>query len=443
VSATPTLLLAAPNSGAGKTMSVSALARAFVSRGLRVRTAKSGPDYIDPRFHAAASGSPSLNLDTWAMPSALVAALLEDARRDADLVLLESAMGLFDGAPLDDGAAGSAADLAARHRIPVVVLLDVSSQFQTAAAVVRGLATHDPAVRVVGVILNRVASPRHADPIARAISKLGIPVLGAIPTRSDLGLPSRHLGLVQAEEHEKLDAWLDQVAELVEAHVDLDALLELARVCAEPPPAGIASDFASVPAPGARVALASDAAFSFIYPHLMRSWERAGVQVVPFSPLADQPPPPECDACWLPGGYPELHAARLARASRFQSGLRSFATQHPVHGECGGYMVLGRQLIDAEGNAHPMLGLLGHSTSFAERRLHIGYREAHWRAPAPRGFGASTMRGHEFHYAVVTDPGSDTPCADLFDARGTALGPAGGRRGNVTGTFFHSIAACE
>jgi len=450
----PTLLVAAASSGSGKTVTVAGMLRAYLRRGLRVTPAKSGPDYIDPRFHAAAARRAGPNLDTWAMPPGLVSELLAEATSEADLVLIESAMGLFDGAPLAAGSAGSAADLAGQHGVPVLLVLDVARQFQTAAAIVRGLATHDPRVRVVGVMLNRVAGERHSGPIVRAIEAQGIPVVGCIPQNETLALPSRHLGLVQAEEFAELDTWLDRLAELMEAELDLDAVLEIARgatagsaVSEREPAAGDAgrspsgpAAFAAVAAPGRRVALASDAAFSFMYPHVLQAWERRGVEVVRFSPLADEPPPPECDACWLPGGYPELHAASLSRARTFRAGLQEFARSRPVHGECGGYMVLGRALEDADGVQHAMTGLLGHTTSFAKRRLHIGYREARWRTPLPAGFHGERVRGHEFHYAVVTDSGADAPCADLFDASGQALGPAGGRRGRVTGTFFHAIA---
>ena len=179
--------------------------------------------------------------------------------------------------------------------------------------------------------------------------------------------------------------------------------------------------------------LARDAAFSFTYPHILAAWQAAGAELLPFSPLADEPPPEAADCCWLPGGYPELHAGVLAAAELFQSGLRRFATTRPVHGECGGHMVLGHALTDAAGVTHAMTGLLSHETSFARRALHLGYR----RATLPDG---TVLRGHEFHYATVTKPGDDQPYATVEDAAGTVLGPAGGRRGQVTGSFFHAIA---
>jgi cobyrinic acid a,c-diamide synthase len=437
VSAGRALLIAAPASGAGKTTLVAGLLRALAQRGVRVRPAKSGPDYIDPAFHAAAAGRAGPNLDAWAMPQSLRAALIARALEDSDLLLVEGAMGLFDGVAGGARHAGSAALLAAEHEIPVLLVVDVWHQFQTAAAVVRGLATHDARVHVAGVVLNRAAGERHAQGVAAAVRELGLPVLGWLPRDAALERPSRHLGLVQASEHADLDAWLDGLAARVRERIDLDALVALAR--APEPCAALAAP--ALAAPGKRIALAADAAFTFVYPHVLDAWQEQGAEVVRFSPLADEPPPAQCDACWLPGGYPELHAAQLARATRFLEGLRAFAATRPVHGECGGYMVLGRMLEDGQGVRHALAGLLGHSTSFARPRLHLGYREARWRGEPAFGRADRALRGHEFHHSSLLEPGSDEPCVELFDGTGAPLGPAGGRRGRVTGTFFHAIAA--
>jgi cobyrinic acid a,c-diamide synthase len=207
-----------------------------------------------------------------------------------------------------------------------------------------------------------------------------------------------------------------------------------------PPSIPAAANIQPLPPPGQRIALARDAAFSFVYPHLVEGWRRAGAEIVPFSPLADEPPPDNCDCCWLPGGYPELHTSALAAAARFRSGLASFASTRAVHGECGGYMVLGEGLEDAAGVRHAMAGLLGHATSLAKRQLHLGYREARLLCDSPLGPGGATLRGHEFHYATTIAPGHDEPLAELADGQGRALGKSGGRRGRVTGTFFHAIA---
>jgi cobyrinic acid a,c-diamide synthase len=433
------IVVGAPRSGSGKTTLTMALIAALRRRGMAVRAAKSGPDYIDPAFHAAASGAPVLNLDSWAMPPPLLARLAADAAGDASLLVIESAMGLFDGVAAPPGRSGAAADLAAGLRLPVLLLLDVSGQSQTAAAVARGFAAHDPAVRIAGVVLNRVGSERHRLGATAAIEAVGLPVLGALPRDPLLALPERHLGLVQAAEQADLPALLSRLADVAERCLDLDGILAAAAPVVLPAP-GQAGGLAP---PGQRIALASDAAFSFVYAHLLQGWRAAGAEVVPFSPLADQPPPADCDACWLPGGYPELHAGALAAAGRFRAGLAAFAMTRPVHGECGGYMALGAGLVDAAGMRHEMAGLLGHSTSFAKRRMNLGYREATLLADGPIGAAGAVVRGHEFHYASVVDPGADEALADLRDASGRPLGPSGGRRGRVSGGFFHAIASVE
>jgi cobyrinic acid a,c-diamide synthase len=430
------LIVSAPRSGSGKTVVTLGLLGALRRRGVKVRAAKSGPDYIDPAFHAAATGKSGVNLDTWAMPPALIEALVADATQAADALVIEGAMGLFDGVPGAGGRSGAAADLAERFGIPVLLVLDVSGQSQSAAAVAAGFAAYREGVRLGGVVLNRLGSERHRALIADALAPLGIPVLGAIPRDDTLVLPERHLGLVQAGEHADLAARLERFAEMAGQHLDLDAILAAAAQIDCPRPAAQPT----LPPPGQRIALASDAAFSFVYAHVLDGWRRAGAEIVPFSPLDDEPPPAGCDVCWLPGGYPELHAGRLAAARRFLDGLRDFARRRPVHGECGGHMVLGEGIEDANGARHAMAGLLGHATSFAKRRLHLGYRQARLLADSPVGAAGTGLRGHEFHHATIVSPGSDSPLVEASDAQGRPVAETGSRRGLVSGTFFHAIA---
>jgi cobyrinic acid a,c-diamide synthase len=433
------LIVAAPRSGSGKTVITLALLAALRRRDVTVRAAKTGPDYIDPGFHAAATGAPGRNLDSWAMPPALLDAVLAEAAGTAEILVIEGVMGLFDGVAGPPGRRGTTADLAARFGLPVLLVLDVAGQSQSAAAVVRGFATHDPAVRIAGVVLNRVGSERHQVLVRDAIAALpdSIPILGAVPRAAALALPERHLGLVQAGEHGDLALWLDRLAEMAERHLDLDAVIAGAAPLT---PIRRQAATSALPPPGQRIALALDQAFSFVYPHILQGWRDAGAEIATFSPLADEPPPDDGDACWLPGGYPELHAGALAAASRFRAGLARFAQNRPVHGECGGYMVLGQGLTDGDGARHAMTGLLGHATSFAQRKLHLGYREARLISDSPLGPAGGVVRGHEFHYATLVSAGGDAPLADLTDAQGRSLGPSGGRRHRVTGTFFHAIA---
>lgn len=433
---TPGLLVAAPRSGSGKTTVTLAIQRALARRGLRVAGAKCGPDYIDPAFHRAATGRDSLNLDSFAMAPALVGTLAARAGAGADLVVAEGSMGLFDGVRGEAGRTGASAEVALAMGWPVLLVLDVSGHAQSAAAVALGCARYEPGLTVAGVILNRVASERHGRLVADGLARIGLRGLGAIPRDPELALPERHLGLVQAEETAGLAARLEALADLAERCLDLDAIAALAA--GGRPGAG---DAILPPPPGQRIAVARDAAFSFLYPHLALGWREVGAELSFFSPLADEAPPPDCDALWLPGGYPELHAGRLAGAGRFLAGLRAFAETRPVHGECGGYMVLGRALVDAEGVAHPMAGLLPVETSFARRRLHLGYRVARLLADGPLGRAGSRLVGHEFHYASGGEaPAPGEALAAVADAEGRDLGLAGHRAGRVTGSFFHLIA---
>jgi cobyrinic acid a,c-diamide synthase len=456
----PGIVVAAPRSGSGKTTVTLGLLRALARRGVRVVGAKCGPDYIDPAFHAAACGQPCYNLDSWAMPPPLLCSLIEHAATHADIVVCEGVMGLFDGVPGEVGKTGSTADIAAISDWPVLLVHDVSGQSATAAAIVKGCMDYDARISIAGVLLNRTGSERHACLAWAAIEAIGVPVLGTLPRSETVKLPERHLGLVQAAETPGLDALLNVVADFVETHVDLERILALAGVAAsdrsgrEPSKeenqdqlldtaiggAAVASSPAAIAPPGQRIALARDQAFSFIYPHIMRGWREAGAEIVAFSPLADQPLPPGCDVCWLPGGYPELHAGQIAAASHFLDSLRNFALTRPVHGECGGYMVLGQALIDASGTRHAMAGLLGIVTSFAQRKLQLGYRTVCLQTNGALGSFGERLKGHEFHYSTLAEPGTDEPLAVISDAYGGTSRLAGGRRELVTGSFFHAIA---
>jgi len=429
------LVISAPASGAGKTTLTLALARAWRDRGLTVQCFKSGPDYIDPAFHAAATGRASVNVDSWAMDRDTIARLVSRGA-DADLMLAEGSMGLFDGvAACGLTGTGATADIAEIMGWPVLLVIDPSGQAQTAAAVAAGLRDFRAGVRLAGVVLNRVASPRHEALVRRAMADAGIAVFGALPRHAEISLPKRHLGLVQAEEQAEIGSLIDEAARFVNEHVDLDAVLRSAGVWSSPTPARELK----VSPPGQRIALARDAAFSFVYPHMLEAWRAAGAEIFPFSPLADEGPDECADVCWLPGGYPELHGGRLAANSRFRDALRAFAETRPVHGECGGYMVLGAALTDADGARHEMVGLLGLETSFARRRMHLGYRLAELAAPMAGHRAGARLRGHEFHYSTITAQ-PDAPLAVVRDAAGALVAETGSRRDNTSGTFFHLIA---
>ncbi len=434
------LILAAPASGSGKTTVALALLRHLKRSGKRIASAKAGPDYIDPAFHAAASGSPCLNLDPWAMRRETIAALVAALERAGELVLCEGAMGLFDGGG-SDGGLGSTADLAALTGWPVVLVVDVAGQSGSAAALLRGFVAHRPDVPVAGAIFNRVGGPRHAAMLENSVRTAlpDLPILGHVPRHADLALPERHLGLVQAAEHPDLDRFLDRAADLVSAAVDRTALLDLAR------PSRLAALPTARPlAPlGQHIAVARDIAFAFAYPPLLTGWSAAGAELSFFSPLADEAPPPTADAVYLPGGYPELHAGRLAGNTHFIEGLRGAAARGAtIYGECGGYMVLGRGLVDAAGARHAMADLLPVETSFAERRRQLGYRRATLAADGPLGQAGARFRGHEFHYATILGESEGAPLFIAADADGAPLGPAGRIAGRVMGSFLHLIDRC-
>lgn len=428
----PGLLVSAPSSGTGKTTVMLGLLRALRDDGLTVQAFKSGPDYIDPAFHHAASGRPSFNIDTWAMDEALLQAIGGQAE-GADICVAEGSMGLYDGvATRGQAGFGTSAETAQRMGWPVVLVIDAGGQAQSAAATALGFQAYMPELAIAGVILNRVASPRHERLIRRGMDHAGLRVLGVLPRRGDLTLPERHLGLIQAIEHPDLEAAIVGYAAFLRENVDLAAI----RAAAAAGP--VASGGALPTPPAQRIALARDAAFSFTYPHLLKGWREAGAEIIPFSPLADEAPDPSADLVWLPGGYPELHAGVLAAASKFRAALRVHAETKPVHGECGGYMALGAELVDKDGTRHQMAGLLGLETSYAKRKFNLGYRRAVLSENMP-GFAKGTaMRGHEFHYSSILQQ-PDPQLAEVFDADGNPVAQSGSIRGNVTGTFFHMI----
>ena len=421
-----TLMIAAPSSGCGKTLVTLALLRALKDAGMNMGSAKAGPDYIDPAFHEFSSGNASVNLDPWAMNSERLLQLAN--AQCGDFLLVEAMMGLFDGAA--DGT-GSAAELAAKLLMPIVLVVDAARQSHSVAALVEGFCNHREDINVAGVILNKVGSSRHETILRDALEKTNIPVLGAVYRNASLALPERHLGLVQAGEQGSLEAFIANAAKIIASSCDLNRIAGLAAALP-----GVAGTGSAISPLGQRMAIARDEAFSFIYPHLLADWRTTGAEISFFSPLSDEAPHSDADAVFLPGGYPELHCAKLSAAQNFHGGMAKVVENKAlIYGECGGYMVLGEGIIDAEGRGHKMLGLLNLETSFAKRKLHLGYR----RLSARNGFVlGDKLMAHEFHYTVATMEKGDA----LFkaeDALGSDLGQSGLRRGNVMGSYMHVI----
>lgn len=418
-------VVAAPASGSGKTMLTLGLLRAFRKRGLKVASAKVGPDHIDPRFHEAASGWPCLNLDPWAMKPGLMRSLLTGLVKDSDVVIIEGVMGLFDG---PHGARGSTSDLAQELQIPIVLVLDASRQGQSIAALAQGFINFNPRLKFAGILLNRVASDRHAAILASALEPLKIPLLGAVRQSDSLIWPSRHLGLVQAQENQQLEEFIETVASTVSRETIIDKT-EIEETQFE------STDRTVLPPLGQRIAVAEDLAFSFAYPHILQSWKKSGAEISLFSPLKDETPRDDSDAVFLPGGYPELHAGQLAQSRKFFGHLQD--TKAVIYGECGGYMVLGDAIIDGDRKSHAMAGLLPVTTSFAQRKLHLGYRQL----KPLGGPWSKPLRGHEYHYSSIESEGKADRLFMAADAAGQNLGEIGLRRGNVMGSYAHII--CE
>jgi cobyrinic acid a,c-diamide synthase len=419
------LILAAPHSGSGKTLITMGLIRALKNSGLKVAAAKVGPDYIDAGFHSAASGTPCINLDLWAMGPALCRDLLADQGFRQDIVVIEGVMGLFDG---PRGAKGSTADLATELNLPVVLVIDASHHAQSIAAIVHGFKSFRRKLNVAGVVLNRVKSDRHEAMLRDSLKRSKLPILGALRQSDSLDLPSRHLGLVQAQENQQLETHIQSAAARVSRETKLDSFLNLATDVTNQPLSRFMTPL------GQHMAIAQDEAFSFIYPHLLKLWRNAGAALSFFSPLANEAPSLQATAVFLPGGYPELHAGRIARNTIFREALQRF--KGPIYGECGGYMTLGESLTDASGVSHQMLGLLPVATSFQQRKLHLGYRRLHplsgpWLHP---------LRAHEFHYSTVLHEGNAQRLFAAKDASGADLEPMGLRVGQVFGSYAHIIA---
>ena len=407
----PALLFAAPASGSGKTSLVAALARLHTRQGRRVKVFKCGPDFLDPQIHAVASGQPCDNLDLWICGEDDIRARLARAAQENDLILVEGVMGLFDGQP-------SSADIAERFGIPALTVIDARAMAQTFGALVYGLANYRAGLPFYGVLANRVGSSRHAEMLKASMPET-VRWCGALPRQEAAALPSRHLGLLPAAEIADLAARIDTLA---------DALAE--TPLAELPPALPFAIPTAAPLPqrlaGRKIAVARDAAFCFIYPANLALLSDLGAEIVFFSPLAGEPLP-ACDALWLPGGYPELHGQRLSA----QRDLIAQLTEHveagkPLLAECGGMMFLFEQLIDLDGQAHPMAGLLPGRTVMGKRLAALGSQQV----ALPEG----ALRGHAFHHSRCETDLPPLANAETFDGR---PGEPVWRRRRLTASYFH------
>ena len=428
------VIIAGLSSSSGKTLTTLGLLRAFSQNNIDVSAAKTGPDYIDPGFHHAACGKPSVNLDGFAMQADLMRHLA--SCQGGELLIIEGVMGLYDGGD------GSAVALASHLGLPVILVLDCRGQSETTAHIAAALKDRlaRDGITLAGVILNRLSTTRHGDIIKQACQKLDIIVFGQLPHHQGIDMPSRHLGLVQAldlDARGALDSVLDQSAQMMHDHADLSAI----QSCAQPVKPASSQQEAIAP-PGQRIAVAYDAAFGFAYPHLIEAWRRQGAEISLFSPLADETPRNDADFIYLPGGYPELHLEKITQAGSFKSALIAAAEKKtPIYGECGGFMVLGKGIINSQGEYIPMLGLLDLVTSFEAPKRVLGYRRLRQINHA-FPFWPEMMRGHEFHFTNAVEA-KGQPLFQAADRHGHDLGIAGLVKGTVAGSYHHIIAGSE
>lgn len=427
-------IIAASSSGSGKTTVTLALLRLLRQKGVKVSSGKAGPDFIDPQFHTLALAKECLNFDPWSMRKPLLLDQADNATTNDEILLIEAMMGLFDGAA--DGT-GSAADLAKLLNLPIILVVDCAKLSHSVAAIVHGFQTFRNDIEIAGVILNKVGSARHERMLRSAIEPLGIKVFGAVMRDDALSLPERHLGLVQAIEHPLMDQFIENAAEKLDGAIAVDAILDsLSEVGCEN-----SDPIAKIPPLGQRISVAKDLAFSFIYPHLIEGWKEQGAEISFFSPLSDEGPDEHsddsCDAVFLPGGYPELHADAISQADNFRKKMLQAAERNiKIYGECGGYMALGEGLIDADGTRHKMLGLLPIETSFSERKRNLGYRKLEL---ASDFLGVTQLKAHEFHYSREVKNNTNAPLFSAQDALGKELGTFGARVNNIAGSYMHIV----
>jgi cobyrinic acid a,c-diamide synthase len=432
----PRLVVAGTASGVGKTTVVVGLTRALRARGLRVATFKCGPDYLDPTYHARASGGPAQNLDGWMMGRDAVLATFTRAARDADVALVEGVMGLFDGAS-PTGEAGSSAEIAKWLQAPVLLVVDASGMARTIAAVAKGFASFDRDLELAAVICNRVGSRGHLELLREALSDP--PIVGALPEEPSLRLPERHLGLVRADERSVPEALLTELGARAAEWCDLDAIVEIGRRAAALPAESAGEASSGGACSRCRIGIAFDEAFHFYYEDNLRRLEALGAELVRFSPVRDRRLPP-VDGLYLGGGYPEVHAEALSANRSMHEDVRAFAAAgRPIYAECGGLMYLAAGIRTLDEHVHPMVGLIPRQVVMRERLQALGYVEVETREHSLLGPAGLRFRGHEFRYSELQ--GASPELDRLYSVRSRRGDPAfreGYRCGSVLASYVHA-----
>jgi|HubBroStandDraft_1064217.scaffolds.fasta_scaffold20912_2 cobyrinic acid a,c-diamide synthase len=428
------VVVAGVSSGVGKTTATVAIARALAARGLRVALFKCGPDYLDPTYHARATGRPSHNLDGWMMGRAAVLSTFDRGSRDADVAIVEGVMGLFDGAsPTSDR--GSTAEIAKWLKAPVLAVVDASAMARTVAAVAHGLDKFDPELRLAGVVCNRVGSKGHLALLRSASPH--VPVIGGLPEEASLRFPERHLGLYTADEHSLPDAVLDRWGEVASDWIALDVVTRIAENAGALP--AVASLAADPPRTPCRIGLAWDEAFHFYYDDNLRRLEQLGATLVRFSPVHDTRLP-DVDGIYIGGGYPEVHAEALAANETMQQSLRDFARSGgPVYAECGGLMVLAGSIRTLDGRSHTMTGILRGEAVMKEKLVALGYVEVETQRPTILGPAGLRFRGHQFRYSALVATAESAPPAYSVSCPGGGDGTLEGYQvDNVLASYVHA-----
>ena len=439
----PRIVIAATQSGSGKTTLVTGILAALREQGRKVQAYKIGPDYIDPGYHALASGRPAHNLDTWLVPKAQLKEMFAESAKDAELAVIEGVMGLYDG-----GRRGisSTAEIAKLLDAPVLLVIDAKSMGASAAALALGFRSYDPDVELSGVLLNRLGSATHQTMIEEALAEIGIPVLGAVRRDEELAMPERHLGLLPTEENQDMEI-IRRMAEKVSAQVNLDGILSLAAQ-AKPLEAGHCMDRLSAEigkVSRCRIAVARDEAFSFYYPESLRVLEQFGAELVPFSPLKDKALP-SADGLILGGGFPEMFAHELTENHSMRESIRRAAEMGmPIYAECGGFMYLMEEMIDFEGTSHAMTGVIPGKTQMQRKLQMVGYVTAELLRDSVLGTAGQCFQGHEFHFSVACAGERAADATNAFEftrMRNGAKYLAGYAQGNVLGSYLHLHFAC-
>ena len=433
----PRLVIAATQSGAGKTTIVTGLLAALRQRGMKVQSFKAGPDYIDPGYHRLASGQPAHNLDSWLTPAEILPEILATETANADIAVVEGVMGLYDG-----GRQGisSTAEIAKIIGAPVLLVIDAKSMGASAAAIAKGFRDYDPAVQVAGVILNRLGSDTHEAMIREAMAGVGMEVFGALRRDESLKMPERHLGLLPVEENEELEL-IERMGQAAAKQIDLDKVLALAR-SAKPLMVKSAAEVSK--RYSCRIGVARDEAFSFYYPASIKVLERLGAEIVPFSPLHDEEPP-KVDGLFIGGGFPEMFAEKLAGNVVMRRAIKALAQKGmPMLAECGGYMYLMEALQDFAGRVHEMTGVFSGRAVMTEKLQMVGYVEAELQQDGLLGSRGTKLKGHEVHFSKEGEMISADKAPFVFrKLRNNSEYPAGRQVQNVLGSYLHlHFAGC-